>query len=342
MEKLISRKLIILGSGPTGYTSAVYAARAGLNPCLITGLEQGGQLTTTTDVENWPGDSDGLQGPELMDRMLKHAESLNVEIIFDHIEKAEITHKPFKLTGSNHAFESESLIIATGASAKYLGLSSEQEYLGKGVSACATCDGFFYKDKKVAVIGGGNTAAEEALYLSNLCSKVLLIHRRDSLRSEKILQERLFKKAEEGSIEILWDHVLENVLGDGQKVSGIELKNLKDAIKLAKADEFINQPEFNRATQISLKDDKTNTLEIEGVFIAIGHNPNTEIFKGQLEMKDGYIKTLSGLDGNATSTSIKGVFAAGDVSDHVYRQAITSAGAGCMAALDVEKYLSEK
>ena len=316
MEKLISRKLIILGSGPTGYTSAVYAARAGLNPCLITGLEQGGQLTTTTDVENWPGDSDGLQGPELMDRMLKHAESLNVEIIFDHIEKAEITHKPFKLTGSNHAFESESLIIATGASAKYLGLSSEQEYLGKGVSACATCDGFFYKDKKVAVIGGGNTAAEEALYLSNLCSKVLLIHRRDSLRSEKILQERLFKKAEEGSIEILWDHVLENVLGDGQKVTGIELKNLKD--------------------------DKTNTLEIEGVFIAIGHNPNTEIFKGQLEMKDGYIKTLSGLDGNATSTSIKGVFAAGDVSDHVYRQAITSAGAGCMAALDVEKYLSEK
>ena len=316
MEKLISRKLIILGSGPTGYTSAVYAARAGLNPCLITGLEQGGQLTTTTDVENWPGDSDGLQGPELMDRMLKHAESLNVEIIFDHIEKAEITNKPFKLTGSNHIFESESLIIATGASAKYLGLSSEQEYLGKGVSACATCDGFFYKDKKVAVIGGGNTAAEEALYLSNLCSKVLLIHRRDSLRSEKILQERLFKKVEEGNIEILWDHVLENVLGDGQKVSGIELKNLKN--------------------------DKTNTLEIEGVFIAIGHNPNTEIFEGQLEMKDGYIKTLSGLDGNATSTSIKGVFAAGDVSDHIYRQAITSAGAGCMAALDVEKYLSEK
>ena len=316
MEKLITRKLIILGSGPTGYTSAVYAARAGLNPCLITGLEQGGQLTTTTDVENWPGDSDGLQGPELMDRMLKHAESLNVEIIFDHIEKAEITNKPFKLTGSNHIFESESLIIATGASAKYLGLSSEQEYLGKGVSACATCDGFFYKDKKVAVIGGGNTAAEEALYLSNLCSKVLLIHRRDSLRSEKILQERLFKKVEEGNIEILWDHVLENVLGDGQKVSGIELKNLKN--------------------------DKTNTLEIEGVFIAIGHNPNTEIFEGQLEMKDGYIKTLSGLDGNATSTSIKGVFAAGDVSDHIYRQAITSAGAGCMAALDVEKYLSEK
>jgi len=316
MEKLITRKLIILGSGPTGYTSAVYAARAGLNPCLITGLEQGGQLTTTTDVENWPGDSDGLQGPELMDRMLKHTETLNVEIIFDHIEKAEITNKPFKLTGSNHIFESESLIIATGASAKYLGLSTEQEYLGKGVSACATCDGFFYKDKKVAVIGGGNTAAEEALYLSNLCSKVLLIHRRDSLRSEKILQERLFKKVEEGNIEILWDHVLENVLGDGQKVSGIELKNLKN--------------------------DKTNTLEIEGVFIAIGHNPNTEIFEGQLEMKDGYIKTLSGLDGNATSTSIKGVFAAGDVSDHIYRQAITSAGAGCMAALDVEKYLSEK
>jgi len=314
MEDKLNRKLIILGSGPTGYTSAVYAARAGLNPCVITGMEQGGQLTTTTDVENWPGDSDGLQGPELMERMLKHVESLNVEVIVDHIEKAELLNPPFKLQGNIKTYECDSLIIATGASAKYLGLPSEEAYLGKGVSACATCDGFFYKDKKVAVIGGGNTAAEESLYLSNLCSSVILIHRRDELRAEKILQERIFKKVEEGKIEILWDHIVEEVLGDSNKVSGLNLKNVKK--------------------------DETSQLDLEGVFIAIGHNPNTDIFKDQLNMKDGYIQINSGLEGNATSTSVEGVFAAGDVSDHIYRQAITSAGLGCMAALDAEKYLS--
>jgi len=315
MEDKLNRKLIILGSGPTGYTSAVYAARAGLNPCVITGMEQGGQLTTTTDVENWPGDSDGLQGPELMERMLKHVESLNVEVIVDHIEKAELLNPPFTLQGNIKTYECDSLIIATGASAKYLGLPSEEAYLGKGVSACATCDGFFYKDKKVAVVGGGNTAAEESLYLSNLCSSVILIHRRDELRAEKILQERIFKKVEEGKIEILWDHIAEEVLGDSNKVTGLKLKNVKK--------------------------DETSQLDLEGVFIAIGHNPNTDIFKDQLDMKDGYIQINSGLEGNATSTSVEGVFAAGDVSDHIYRQAITSAGLGCMAALDAEKYLSE-
>ena len=315
MEDKLNRKLIILGSGPTGYTSAVYAARAGLNPCVITGMEQGGQLTTTTDVENWPGDSDGLQGPELMERMLKHVESLNVEVIVDHIEKADLLNNPFTLQGNTKTYECDSLIIATGASAKYLGLTSEEAYLGKGVSACATCDGFFYKDKKVAVIGGGTTAAEESLYLSNLCSSVILIHRRDELRADKILQERIFKKVEEGKMEILWYHIVEEVLGDSNKVSGLNLKNV---IK-----------------------DETSQLDLEGVFIAIGHNPNTDIFKDQLNMKDGYIQINSGLEGNATSTSVEGVFAAGDVSDHIYRQAITSAGLGCMAALDAEKYLSE-
>jgi len=316
MEDNLKRKLIILGSGPTGYTAAVYAARAGLEPCLITGMEQGGQLTTTTDVENWPGDSNGLQGPELMERMLKHVESLNVEVIFDHIESTQLLEEPLILKGNSHTYECESLIIATGASAKYLGLPSEEAYLGKGVSACATCDGFFYKDKKVAVIGGGNTAAEEALYLSNLCSSVVLIHRRDELRSEKILQDRIFNKVEEGKIEILWDHTLEEVLGDDQKVTGIKVKNVKT--------------------------EDLDKVDLEGVFIAIGHNPNTEIFQDQLDMKDGYIKINSGLEGNATETNVRGVFAAGDVSDHIYRQAITSAGSGCMAALDAEKYLSEK
>lgn len=314
MENL-ERKLVILGSGPAGYTAAVYAARAGLNPCLITGMEQGGQLTTTTDVENWPGDSDDLQGPELMDRMLKHVESLDVEVIFDHIENAELTSKPFKLIGNVNTYESESLIIATGASAQYLGLESEQNYMGKGVSACATCDGFFYKDKDVAVIGGGNTAVEEALYLSNLCSSVTLVHRRDSLRAEKILQERLFKKEQEGNVKIVWDHELKEVIGDGNLVSGIKIKNTKDSSE--------------------------SEITISGLFIAIGHKPNTDLFANQLEMENGYLKIISGTDGNSTATSIPGVFAAGDVSDHIYRQAITSAGSGCMAALDAEKYLAE-
>ena len=311
----IKRKLVILGSGPAGYTAAVYAARAGLEPCLITGMEQGGQLTTTTDVENWPGDSDDLQGPELMDRILKHVESLDVEVIFDHIESADLSSKLFNLTGNVNAYESEALIIATGASAQYLGLDSEQKYMGKGVSACATCDGFFYKDKDVAVIGGGNTAVEEALYLSNLCSSVTLIHRRDSLRAEKILQERLFKKERDGNVNIIWDHELIEVLGDDNVVGGIKIKNTKDS---------------------SEKD-----LNLAGLFVAIGHKPNTDLFTDQLDMANGYLKIISGTDGNSTSTSIPGVFAAGDVSDHIYRQAITSAGSGCMAALDAEKFLAE-
>tara|TARA_B100001057_G_scaffold273807_1_gene274091 strand:+ start:248 stop:1195 length:948 start_codon:yes stop_codon:yes gene_type:complete len=311
----IKRRLVILGSGPAGYTAAVYAARAGLEPCLVTGMEQGGQLTTTTDVENWPGDSDGLQGPELMERMLKHVESLNVEVIFDHIEATDLSSNPFVLTGNVNEYITESLIIATGASAQYLGLESEQNYMGKGVSACATCDGFFYKEKDVAVIGGGNTAVEEALYLSNLCSSVTLVHRRDSLRAEKILQERLFKKEKEGNIKIIWDHELLEVLGDENLVNGIKIRSTKDATE--------------------------TDINLSGLFIAIGHKPNTDLFKDQLDMQNGYLKIVSGTDGNSTKTSIPGVFAAGDVSDHIYRQAITSAGSGCMAALDAEKYLAE-
>jgi thioredoxin reductase (NADPH) len=311
----IKRKLVILGSGPAGYTAAVYAARAGLDPCLITGMEQGGQLTTTTDVENWPGDSDGLQGPDLMDRMLKHVESLDVEVIFDHIESADLSSKMFNLTGNVNAYESDALIIASGSSAQYLGLDSEQKYMGKGVSACATCDGFFYKDKDVAVIGGGNTAVEEALYLSNLCSSVTLIHRRDSLRAEKILQERLFKKEREGNVEIIWDHELIEVLGDDNVVNGIKIKSTKDSSE--------------------------SDVTLSGLFVAIGHKPNTDLFIDQLDMANGYLKIISGTDGNSTRTSTPGVFAAGDVSDHIYRQAITSAGSGCMAALDAEKFLAE-
>ena len=310
---MTTKKLIILGSGPAGYAASIYAARAGLNPVIIAGAEPGGQLTTTTEVENWPGDSDDLQGPDLMERMKKHAEKFGVEIINDHISKVNLKQSPFLLNGTN-SYQADTLIIATGASAKYLGLPSEQEFLGRGVSACATCDGFFYKGQEVAVIGGGNTAAEEALYLANICSKVHLVHRRDELRAEKILQDRIFKKADEGIITIHWDSELEEVLGDTSGVTGIKLKN---------------------------KDSLMSSIDLHGVFIAIGHNPNTEIFDGQLDMKDGYILIKSGLDGSVTQTSMPGVFAAGDVADKVYRQAITSAGFGCMAALDAEKFLSD-
>ena len=310
---MASNKLIILGSGPAGYAASIYAARAGLNPVIIAGAEPGGQLTTTTEVENWPGDSDDLQGPDLMERMKKHAEKFGVQIINDHISKVDINNSPFLLSGTD-SYEADALIIATGASARYLGLPSEEQFLGRGVSACATCDGFFYKDQEVAVIGGGNTAVEEALYLANICSKVHLVHRRDELRAEKILQDRIFKKVEEGLVKIHWDCQLDEVLGDATGVTGIKLKN---------------------------NDESITSLNLHGVFIAIGHNPNTEIFKGQLEMKDGYIEIKSGLDGSVTQTSMPGVFAAGDVADKVYRQAITSAGFGCMAALDAEKFLSE-
>ncbi len=306
-------KLIILGSGPAGYAASIYAARAGLEPIIIAGMQEGGQLTTTTDVENWPGDSDGLQGPELMDRMKKHAQQFDVDVINDHINSVELKDRPFKLQGTSK-YTCDALIIATGASAMYLGLPSEKEYLGKGVSACATCDGFFYKDQEVAVIGGGNTAAEEALYLSRICSKVYLIHRRDKLRAEKILQDRIFDEEKNGKIEVLWDSQLSEVLGNDMGVTGIKI------------------------------DTKGNISEknVMGVFIAIGHKPNTDIFDGQLDMDNGYIIINSGLNGSVTRSSIDGVFAAGDVSDQIYRQAVTSAGFGCMAALDAEKYLSEK
>ena len=313
MPNLKHNKLIILGSGPAGYAAAVYAARANLQPVIITGMEQGGQLMTTTDVDNWPGDVEGLQGPELMDRMLKHVERFGTNVVNDHIESADITNRPFRLKGSASEYTCDALIIATGATAMYLGLPSEEKYKGKGVSACATCDGFFYKNKKVAVIGGGNTAAEEALYLSNIAEKVYLVHRRDQMRAEKILQDHIFQKQKEGKISIYWDHVVDEILGDESGVNGLKIKNV------------INS--------------KETTIELYGVFIAIGHKPNTELFKNQLDMKNDYIKIKSGLAGDATATSIKGVFAVGDVSDQIYRQAITSAGAGCMGALDAEKYL---
>ena len=304
--------LIILGSGPAGYTAAVYAARANLSPVVITGLEHGGQLTTTTDVDNWPGDNDGVQGPELMQRMQKHAERFDTEIVFDHIESVDLSDRPFRLTGNNK-YTCDALIIATGASAQYLGLPSEQAFMGKGVSACATCDGFFYRGKKVAVIGGGNTAVEEALYLSNIASEVTLVHRRDSLRAEKILQDKLFDREKNGNITIEWHHTLDEVLGDDSGVTGMRIKSTETG--------------------------ETKDIDLAGVFIAIGHKPNTDIFAGQLDMKDGYLKINSGTEGKATATSVDGVFAAGDVADHVYRQAVTSAGFGCMAALDAEKYL---
>ena len=304
-----TEKLIILGSGPAGYSASIYAARAGLNPTLITGFEVGGQLTTTTDVENWPGDYEDLQGPDLMIRMQNHAEKYGVNIVNDQIEKVDLIGEIKTLEGMNK-YSCKSLIISTGASAKYLGLSSEEKYLGKGVSACATCDGFFYKDEEVAVVGGGNTAAEEALYLTNLCKKVHLIHRRDSLRAEKILQDRIFEKANEGKINLVWNNELKEIKGDGNVVTHLNLSNYDD-------------------------------IQVKGVFIAIGHNPNTEIFKDQIDMKDGYILINTGLNGNVTGTSVPGVFAAGDVADSVYRQAITSAGFGCMAALDAQKFIEE-
>jgi thioredoxin reductase (NADPH) len=305
--------LIILGSGPAGWTAAVYAARANLNPVVITGIQQGGQLTTTTDVDNWPGDDQGVQGPELMERMQRHAERFDTHTIFDHIESVELTQRPFKLFGTQ-SYTCDSLIIATGASAQYLGLPSEEAFMGKGVSACATCDGFFYRNKKVAVIGGGNTAVEEALYLSNICSEVVLVHRRDALRAEKMLQDKLFEREREGNISIEWNHNLKEVLGDDAGVNGLELVD---------------------------NDGNTKQIDVAGVFIAIGHKPNTDIFADQVNMKDGYITIAGGMAGNATETSIKGVFAAGDVADHVYRQAVTSAGTGCMAALDAERFLDD-
>ena len=307
------RQLIILGSGPAGYTAAIYAARANLEPTLITGMEQGGQLTTTTDVDNWPGDPDGLQGPDLMKRMLRHAEQYDTEVIFDHIQETALKERPFHLKGDLGEYTCDALIIATGASAQYLGLESEQAYMGQGVSACATCDGFFYKNQPVAVVGGGNTAVEEALFLSKIASHVTVIHRRDQFRAEKILSDRLMKRVEEGKVSIEWFHELQEVLGDDSGVTGARIIN--------------NQ------------DQTTKDLDVQGVFIAIGHKPNTDIFQGQLAMKNGYIQVKSGLEGNATATDVPGVFAAGDVMDHVYRQAVTSAGAGCMAALDAEKYI---
>ncbi|GFD70899.1 thioredoxin-disulfide reductase [Alteromonas marina] len=306
-------RLLILGSGPAGYSAAVYAARANLEPVLLTGIQQGGQLTTTTEVENWPGDPEGLTGPDLMVRMQKHAEKFDTEIIFDHINKTDLSKRPFTLYGDSGTYTCDALIIATGASAKYLGLESEQAFMGKGVSACATCDGFFYRNQKVAVIGGGNTAVEEALYLSNIASEVHVVHRRDSFRSEKILEQRLRDKAENGNVVLHLNRTLDEVLGDEMGVTKIRIKDTDS--------------------------EATEELDVMGLFVAIGHKPNTDIFDGQLEMKDGYIVVNSGTNGNATQTSVEGVFAAGDVSDHIYRQAITSAGTGCMAALDAEKYL---
>ena len=306
-------RLLILGSGPAGYTAAVYAARANLNPVLITGLEQGGQLTTTTEVDNWPGDNEGVQGPELMERMRKHAERFNTEIIFDHINKAELTNRPFTLTGDSGVYTCDALIIATGASAMYLGLDSEEKFKGRGVSACATCDGFFYKNKPVAVIGGGNTAVEEALYLANIASHVTVVHRRDKFKSEKILSDQLIDKAKSGNVTIEWNHTLDEVLGDNTGVTGMRIKNVQD--------------------------DSTKDIDLDGIFVAIGHRPNTSLFEGQLDMAHGYLKVQGGSLGNATQTSIPGVYAAGDCADHIYRQAITSAGTGCMAALDAERYL---
>lgn len=313
MSEVRHVRLLILGSGPAGYSAAVYAARANLNPVLLTGIQQGGQLTTTTEVENWPGDPEGLTGPDLMVRMQKHAEKFDTEIIFDHVNETDLSKRPFTLKGDNGTYTCDALIIATGASAKYLGMESETAFMGKGVSACATCDGFFYRNQKVAVVGGGNTAVEEVLYLSNIASEVHVIHRRDSFRSEKILADRLMDKAKNGNVVLHFDRTLDEVLGDEMGVTGVRIKDTNS--------------------------DATEEVDVMGLFIAIGHKPNTDIFQGELDMKDGYIQINSGLQGNATQTSVPGVFAAGDVCDHIYRQAITSAGTGCMAALDAEKFL---
>ncbi len=309
-------RLLILGSGPAGYTAAIYAARANLKPVLITGIQQGGQLMTTTEVDNWPGDAHGLLGPDLMARMQAHAERFETEIVFDHIHTADLSRRPFRLKGDSGEYTCDALIIATGATAKYLGLESERKFMGKGVSACATCDGFFFRDQDVAVIGGGNTAVEEALYLSNIARKVYLVHRRDKLRAEKIMQDKLFAKAQSGKIEIIWDHTVDEVLGDDSGVTGMRIR--------------------------STKDDSTREIAVQGFFVAIGHTPNTSLFEGQLEMKNGYLQIRTGLEGMATQTSVEGVFAAGDVADQVYRQAITSAGFGCMAALDAERFLDSE
>ena len=315
MSEVKHSRLIILGSGPAGYTAAVYAARANLKPVVITGIQPGGQLTTTTEVDNWPGDVEGLTGPALMTRMQQHAERFDTEIVYDHIHTAELQQRPFTLKGDSGTYTCDALIIATGASAQYLGMSSEEAFMGKGVSACATCDGFFYRNQVVCVVGGGNTAVEEALYLANIAKEVHLIHRRDKLRSEKILQDKLFDKAENGNVRLHWNTTLDEVLGDASGVTGVRLKSTIDG--------------------------STSELSLAGVFIAIGHKPNTDLFQDQLEMRDGYLRLHGGSEGNAPQTSIEGVFAAGDVADHVYRQAITSAGAGCMAALDAEKYLDD-
>jgi len=316
MSEVKHCRFLIIGSGPAGYTAAIYGARANLKPVVITGIEQGGQLTTTTDVENWPGDAEGLQGPDLMQRMLEHAERFETEMVFDHIHTTDLTQRPLRLEGDSGVYTADAIVIATGASAQYLGLPSEEAFKGKGVSACATCDGFFYRGRKVAVIGGGNTAVEEALYLSNIADEVVLVHRRDELRSEKILQDRIFDREKNGNVTIMWDHVLEEVLGDDSGVTGMRVNNVKSG--------------------------STTDIDLAGIFIAVGHAPNTGIFEGQLEMNGGYIMIQSGTDGFATATSVPGVFAAGDVADHVYRQAVTSAGFGCMAALDAERWLAEQ
>jgi len=313
MSEVIHHQVIILGSGPAGYSAAVYAARANLKPVIITGMQLGGQLTTTTEVDNWPGDPHGLTGPDLMVRMQQHAERFGTELVYDHINQVNLSQRPFTLIGNNATYTCDALIIATGATAQYLGLESEQKFMGMGVSACATCDGFFYKDQNIVVIGGGNTAVEEALYLSNIAGHVTLVHRRDKLKSEKILQDQLLEKTKNGNVSIEWNHRVKEVTGDDSGVTGVVIENVLDG--------------------------STKTLDVTGMFVAIGHKPNTDIFAGQLEMNNGYIVVKSGIDGNATATSVEGVFAAGDVADHHYRQAITSAGTGCMAALDVEKYL---